>query len=381
MNKIYLDNAATTAVDPMVVNAMLPYYTGEYGNPGSIHSFGDKAKKAVDEAREIVAVFMGCSPDHVIFTSGGSEANAIAVTRFADPGKKLFTATEHPSVIKAMNEWCFESWPVFNDGKIKITGLEDVFRKDWVDFLAAMYVNNELGSVNDIEFLAGLCNRYGIWLHTDCVQAAGSIVLRAEELGVGSMSISSHKIHGPKGVGALYIRNFKKIRPLIYGGQEHGLRGGTENVPGIVGFARACEICMDNFEKDVNKVRELKAQMITALEHCDNGYLKDRLWINAHSADNIGKVLNVRIDGVDTQTLLMMLDAAGVMVSAGSACTSREMHPSHVLKAIGLTDEQAYNSFRISFSKYNTSEEIDIAAKTIVKCAAMLLEKGKNAGK
>ena len=195
------------------------------------------------------------------------------------------------------------------------------------------------------------------------------------------MSISSHKIHGPKGVGALYIRNFKKIRPLIYGGQEHGLRGGTENVPGIVGFARACEICMDNFEKDVNKVRELKAQMITALEHCDNGYLKDRLWINAHSADNIGKVLNVRIDGVDTQTLLMMLDAAGVMVSAGSACTSREMHPSHVLKAIGLTDEQAYNSFRISFSKYNTSEEIDIAAKTIVKCAAMLLEKGKNAGK
>ena len=381
MNKIYLDNAATTIVSQEVVNAMLPYYTKDYGNAGSVHGFGETAKKAVDEAREIVAAFMGCAPDHVVFTSGGSEANAIAVTRFSEPGKKLYTAVEHPSIIKAMEDWNREAWAVDHDGCARLEGLDSYLSKGDVDFFAAMYVNNELGSVNNIEAIAEICNRHKVWLHTDCVQAAGNIRLKAEDFGVGSMSISSHKIHGPKGVGALYIRDFKKIRPLIYGGQESGIRGGTENVPGIVGFARACEICMDNFYHEVEKVQQLNNKMVAALEFYSRGHQNVRLFYNTMGGKcNIGKILNIRIDGVDTQTLLMMLDASGIMVSAGSACTSREMHPSHVLKAIGLTDEQAYSSVRISFSKYNTFEEIDIAAKTIVECANILLEKGKNAG-
>ena len=383
MDKIYLDNAATTRIDDEVLDAMMPYLVDEYGNPGSIHELGENARRAVDNSREIVARFMGCDPDHVIFTAGGSEANAIAITRFSEAGKKLYSKVEHPSVVKAMAEWNREAWPVHENGRIKIAGLEDVFNKQDIDFLAAMYVNNELGSINDIQFIADLCNKHNVWLHTDCVQAAGGVVLQAEELGVGSMSISSHKIHGPKGVGALYIRDFRRINPLIYGGQERGIRGGTENVPGIVGFAKACEICMRDFDSNVSKIDGLRRSMIGLLKHyAANTVVEDRLHFNAMLLPHeTGKVLNVRIDGVDTQTLLLMLDRNGICASAGSACTSREMHPSHVLKAIGLTDEQVYNSMRLSFSKYNTEEEIDYAAETIINCAGFLLEAGYSQNK
>lgn len=378
MRDIYLDNAGTTMPADEVLTAMIPYMQDMYGNPGSLHDIGSGAKRAVDDSREAVARFMGCDPDHVIFTSGGSEANSIIVSGFKGDGTKAYTEVEHPSIIKSM-EYLYgksKSKPlaVRSDGTVRATVLEDAIRRGDVDLVAAMWVNNELGSVNDIPYLADICRMRNVWFHTDCVQAAGGIELRAEEIGVDSMSISSHKIHGPKGVGALYIRDLDKINPLIFGGQERGLRGGTENVPGIVGFAKACELVMRNFDETVAKIRSRKLRMINVLTFlAKKNSIEDLLHFNNSYGEDC-KILNLRFDGIDGQTLLMMMNARGVYASAGSACTSREMHPSHVLKAIGLSDEQAYNSIRLSFSRYTTAEDVDDAAGIIIDSVLSLID-------
>lgn len=380
MNKIYLDNAATTAPAKEVVDAMMPYYIDFYGNPGSLHDIGSEARAAVDRSRETVAEFMGCDPDHVIFTSGGSEANNIIVSGFSRDGERLYTAVEHPSIIESMQKkrhgYAY-AWPMLADGTINTIGLSDELLKNKVVFMAAMYVNNEIGTVNNIAYLSDLCKESGTWLHTDCVQAAGSIRLNAQSLGVDSMSISSHKIHGPKGVGALYVRDFSQIEPFIYGGQEHGIRGGTENVPGVVGFAKACELYLNDFEKITERIKSNKMRMINVLAFlAKKNNIENLLHFNAKE-NNDSKIVNFRIDGVDSQTLLMMMNAMGVYASAGSACKSRLMRPSHVLKAIGLSDEEAYSSIRLSFSRYNTSEDVDEAAEIIINCAVKLLELAK----
>ena len=378
IDKIYLDNAATTVVSEEVVDAMMPYFTDIYGNPGSIHSIGAQARKAVDDARETVAGFMGCDPENIIFTSGGSEANSIMIRGFKGSGRKIYSAVEHPSVIKSMRDlWHSVCWPVNPNGTIDLTGLSETLAEDDVDFLAVMTANNEVGAINDIKYLSDLCKDKGVWLHTDCVQAAGCVGLDAKQTDVDSMSISSHKIHGPKGVGALYVKDFSMINTFTYGGQEHNIRGGTENVPGIIGFAKACEICQRDFDYTLHKILSRKNMMVDRLTRlADINGIQDRLKFNG-DIENSSKVVNFRIDGVDGQTLLMMMDALGVMASAGSACTSREMHPSHVLKAIGLTAEQAYNSVRISFSRYNTNEEVDRAANIIINSAVHLLNMKK----
>lgn len=375
---IYLDNAATTQMDTEVLNAMLPYMTNAYGNPGSLHSLGTDAKKAVDNSREIVAEFMGCDPENVIFTSGGSEANTIITQGLTDVGIKVYSEVEHPSIIKSMRSLGkrSKSWPVFPNGTICSVGLQDVLNRYDVGFLAAMYVNNEIGSVNDVEWLGNLCEESEVWFHTDCVQAAGNYKLDAKEFKCSSMSISSHKIHGPKGVGALYVREPKRVSPLIYGGQELGIRGGTENVSGIVGFAKACEISGRELERTRERIKELRNRFLVVMSFIFKKENIDHVLRFNGEWEDYSKTISFRIDGVDSQTMLMMMDLYGISASAGSACTSREMHPSHVLKAIGLTDEQAYSTIRISLSKYTTKEEIDEAAAVILHCAMSLLKKG-----
>ena len=384
MNKVYLDNAATTMVSKEVLESMMPYYMDYYGNPGSLHDMGSEAKRAVDNAREIVGEFMGCDPDHVIFTSGGSEANSIVISGFTGSNPKMYTRVEHPSVIKAMESkhGAMSAWPlpVHEDGTVFTVGLEDAMRKHKVDFLAAMWVNNEIGSINDISYLADVCKNNNVWLHTDCVQAAGGIKLKAQNTGVSSMSISSHKIHGPKGVGALYVRDFSKMNGFIFGGQEHGIRGGTENVPGIVGFAKACEICMRDFDSNVEKIRSNKMRFVNAIKYyAKKNSIEDRLRFNSPE-NGESKIINFRIKGVDAQTLLMTLNGYGIYASAASACKSREMTPSHVLKAIGLSDEEAYSSVRFSLSRYTTPEEIEYAAKSVIDNSTKLLAFLANGG-
>lgn len=375
MREIYLDNAATTQMDPEVLRAMMPYMSENYGNPSSPHAIGKKARQAVEEAREKVARFMSCNPEDVIFTSGGSEANSLAIRGFRVPGRKLYTRLEHKSVIDAMIDSNGEEWPALYNGTIDLDGLEDYMWDKDIKFVTAMYVNNELGSVNSVEYLGILSERTGCWFHTDCVQAAGSIKLDVKQIECDSMSISAHKIHGPKGVGALYVRNKSLFNPIIFGSQEHGLRGGTENVAGIVGFGKACEIAEEEIFKAPTRYRELKREFYYKLStKIEKAAGPGILTVNgAHSHES--KIISISFRGMDAQTLLMLMNSNGVYASAGSACTSNEMHASHVLKAIGMPDEKAYSTIRFSFSKYTTDEDIDIATDVIAKNVAMLLSR------
>lgn len=382
---IYLDNAATTKMDTEVIAEMLPWIFNKYGNPGSPHTYGREAKRAVSEARERVAEFMGCHPDNVVFTSGGCESNSLILSGLSRWFQALFySAVEHKSIISAAKNSLFYATelPVNHDGTVSIEELEQRIRACGYDtIISIMYANNELGSVNDVERIGNLCEEIndratGVkWFHTDCVQAAGTLKLDANKFKCDSMSISSHKIHGPKGVGALYIGNLELITPSVFGGQEKGLRGGTENVAGIVGFGKACEISQRELDNTAKKMGELKLRLINGL-----GYLVEQSGHDGIFKVNGGfvpssKAINIRFDGVDAQTLLMMLDSKGIYASASSACENIEMHPSHVLKAIGLADEEAYSSFRLSFSKYTTEEDVDNAVVEIWNCAKILLER------
>lgn len=381
---IYLDNAATTAIAPEVLNAMLPYLWGEYGNPGSVHAMGRRAAEAVANARQQVADFLNCDPEQVIFTAGGSEANNLAIKglfagSFAEGMQIISDSTEHDSVRKALRA-------VGNEltGRTIITPTEtgvisDRAFKFWVEktfrpiLASIMYVNNEVGSVNPVVEIGEICKRHTALFHVDAVQAAGSLPIDVKEIGCDFLSISSHKIHGPKGVGALYARDTKMLMPLINGGseQEWGVRAGTENVAGIVGFGAACKLAQKNLEEDIRHISLIKQLFYNKL--LDE--LKDSSIepvVNGCPVIEHGKILNITFPGVDGESLLLLCDARGVCISAGSACTAHEQEPSHVLKAMGLSDEDAHNSVRISFSRYNTVEEAEEAASIIAGCAKLI---------
>lgn len=381
---IYLDNASTTMLAPEVLTAMLPYMTEQYGNPGTIHTLGKQAKSAVDKARGQVAEFLGTTPEHIIFTSGGSEANNLALTgilnplKLADKRHIILSATEHTSLMNAALSAATNGFDVTlvypgNDGLISPDTIANEIRPN-TGLVSIMYVNNETGFTNDIAAIGKICRAAGVLFHSDCVQAAGQCKLDMDELCLDMASISSHKIHGPKGMGALYFKDIV-FDPLICGGdeQEFGFRGGTENVPGIVGFGAACEIAAKELNDTVLAVTRAKQEFIHALMEQEGANLRDAgIFLNGSSYFLPGKVLNLRIDGVSAETLVLMLDTSGVCVSAGSACNSRESMPSHVLKAHGLTDEQARSSIRVSFSKYNTDEQMHQAASVLAGCIAAL---------
>ena len=371
---IYLDNAATTQIDHRVLASMTPYLTTQYGNAGALYKFGRSANEAVQNARARVSRFVGAANGSIIFTSGGSESNNLVFHGVRDDLRRigrmhiLVSAVEHDSVLRAAESLTKEGFnvgyiPVQEDGSVSLAALEGLLRPD-TGLVSVMYVNNETGAVNPVCDIGSLCMKHGVLFHTDCVQAAGCHIIDAVEIGCDFLSVSSHKIHGPKGVGALYVKDMTTIKPLIHGGteQEFGLRGGTENVAGIVGFGKACEISSEQLKEDKAQTPILKQVFVTELRN-HIGY--DSVKINGASPLRPGKIVNIRIDGIDNESLILMLDSAGICISAGSACQSHESKPSHVLTAMGLTIDEARSSIRVSFSRMNTIEEIIEAAQTI----------------
>ena len=384
---IYLDNAATTRIAPEVLESMMPYLTTEYGNAGTLYSFGRSAANAIQKARAQVATLFGCTPDHVIFTSGGSEGNNTVFKglrhKLTEQGKKhlIISAIEHDSVLRAAESLTKDGFYITyikpgSDGRISPKAVEAAIHED-TGLVSVMFVNNETGAVNDINEIGRICRQHEVMFHTDCVQAAGQYELSVHKNDVDFATVSSHKIHGPKGVGALYARD-KEFLPLVCGGaeQEFGLRGGTENVPGIVGFGAATNIAVEEMHDDLISVSMLKQRFYMALLDAFRrlDLPTDCIHVNGHPVIEPGKTLNLRLDGVDAQTLLLMLDANGVCVSAGSACRSHEAEPSHVLTAMGLTPNEARSSVRVSFSKYNTTDEVVCAAQSFASCVATALE-------
>lgn len=390
---IYLDNASTTQIDPEVLDAMMPFLKDEYGNAGTLYSLGRRAAEAVAIARQSVADLIGATPEQIIFTSGGTESNNMVFKGTRDimlmHGKNriITTQIEHDSVLNAVKDMCKpDIKPAFyaeyiapeqSGGISPEKVIEQIINHDDVGLVSVMHTNNETGIRNKgLKDIAIACNKKGSFFHTDCVQAVGSSDIDVNDICCDFLSISSHKIHGCKGVGALYIKDKEYLSPMIAGGrfQEYGLRGGTENVSGIVGFGKACDIMRRNFQKDREYVRFLRQMLYDCLnEELSERDLDGVMHINGDmDLDDYGKTLNIRFDGVDSETLVLMLDANGVCVSAGSACQSHESNPSHVLIAIGISPDDARCSIRFSLSKMNTEDEIKSAAKIVAECVASL---------
>lgn len=383
---IYLDNASTTKIDPSVLDAMMPFLTDEYGNPGTIYGLGRRAKEAVEKARAQVAKFIGAKPEQIIFTSSGTEANNMvfsSLLSFLEQSEKthvITTSSDHVSVLDSARNLCIKrgfdltELQVDHHGCVELGNLKSELREN-TGLVSIMYMNNETGSENPVEEIGAMCRKRGILFHSDCVQAAGCCKLDVEKMNCDFLSLSSHKIHGPKGVGALYVRDMSLITPMIRGGsaQEFGMRGGTENVAGIVGFGAACELMNERLhEIDVHNSM-LKQIFYNVLdENLKAQGLQNVLHVNGDLIIKHGKTINIRFDDVDGETLLLMLDAKGIYVSAGSACHSHESKPSHVLLAMGIDPEDARNSIRVSFSKMNTEAEVKYAAGVIANCVAAL---------
>ena len=364
---IYLDNAATTPILPEVYYKMEPYIKLFYGNASSKYKQGEISKRAIEEARSIIAKAIGAEPEEIYFTSGGSEANNWVIKGLRNkfrfrPMHIISTEFEHHSILESLkyrwNECEDIEYTLISpekSGVISVQDLAEAFKLN-TELVSVMMVNNELGTIQPIIDIGQRCANNGVIFHTDAVQAFGQLPIDVEKLNISMMSMSAHKIHGPKGVGALYISNDIKSRmtPLIHGGQqERGMRASTENVAGIVGFGKATEIAIKNMESNTKHEKELMDYLISEIVRISDVH------INGKTDFMDPRHLNIRIDGIRSEELMAMLDSAHIYVSAGSACNSESKEPSHVLKAIGLTDTQANSSIRISLCELNTHQEIE----------------------
>lgn len=383
---IYLDNAATTQIDPLVVEAMMPYLTEQFGNPGSLYKLGRDAKAAVEKARAQVARLMGAKPKQIIFTSGATEANNMVfeITRpFLERAGKTHVVTsqiEHKSVLKSVQRLVdkhnFDA--TFGGLSRSMSNLPESISESITPktgLVSIMYANNEIGHAFDVRLIGKLCKKRDVLFHTDCVQAASCRPINVERIGCDFATISSHKIHGPKGVGALFVKDPDMWDPMILGGdnQEFGLRGGTENVASIVGFGMACELVMQHQTlAEQDRLESMKTTFISSFDIRLNQYGLGNVWMVNGCSRTATKTISFWVDGVDAESLILMSDNAGVCISAGSACNSRLNTPSHVLTSIGLTPDQARSSFRVSFSRMNTVEEVAKAAEIIADCIATL---------
>lgn len=359
---IYMDNAATTSVRPEVLEAMMPYFTQYYGNASSIHSFGRNARRALENARKQVAAALGCEPREVYFTAGGSESDnwAIRCAVGAKQGKHIITSSiEHHAVLHTceyMEKQGYEVTylPVDEYGRVSVESVKNAIRPDTV-LITIMAANNEIGTLQPIAEIGQLAKEHGILFHTDAVQAVGAVPIDVKAWNVDMLSLSGHKLHAPKGIGALYVRKGVRISNLIFGGaQERGLRAGTENLPGIVGLGKAIELATAELPEYTRRVTALRDQLIDGIlakipDVCLNGHRTERLPGN----------VNVSVRYVEGEALLMRLDLAGVAASSGSACTSGSLDPSHVLLAIGLPHEIAHGSLRLSLGNDTTQEDVD----------------------
>ncbi|MEG0492535.1 MAG: cysteine desulfurase NifS [Clostridia bacterium] len=361
---IYMDNAATTAVRPEVLETMMPYFTQYYGNPSSIHSVGRDARRAVENARRQVALAIGADAREIYFTAGGSESDNWAIrcvtATLANKGKHIITSTiEHHAVLHtcAMLEkqgYRITYLPVDGEGVVNPQDVRNALCEDTV-LITIMAANNEIGTLQPIAEIGKIAKAAGILFHTDAVQAVGAVPIDVNALQVDMLSLSGHKFHAPKGVGALYIRKGVKINNLIYGGaQERGLRAGTENVPGIVGLGKAIELAVSELPEYTQKMTHLRDRLI-------DGILAEipNVRLNGHRTLRLPANVNVSVRYVEGEALLMRLDLAGIEGSSGSACTSGSLDPSHVLLAIGLPHEIAHGSLRLSLGTENTDEDVD----------------------
>ncbi len=365
MKRIYLDHSATTHVDARVMEVMLPYFTEKFGNASSLHSFGQEAGEALALSREQVAAALGADPQEIIFTSGGTESDNMAIKGAAyinsRRGRHVITSViEHPAVLRTCEELEREDFevtyvPVDSEGILDLKFLEDSIREDTI-LISIMHANNEIGTIQPIKEISRIIAGRGIILHTDAVQSVGKIPTDVHELGVDMLSISSHKLHGPKGVGALYLRSGVNIQPLVQGGgHERGLRPGTENIPGIVGFAKAMSIAREQLEMDSMHMQRLRDSMINKIRS-----RVPHVRLNGHEKKRLPNNVNMSFRHVEGESLLMLLDMNGVAVSTGSACSSKSQKASHVLTAIDPGVDYIHGSLRFTLGRESTMEEIDI---------------------
>jgi cysteine desulfurase len=387
---IYMDNHATTRVDPRVVEAMLPYFGEKFGNAGSTsHSFGSEAKEAVDRARETIAAAIGAEPREIIFTSGATESNNLAIRGVAEHARRrgdhfLSVATEHKAVLDPLahqaRRGCeitllpVEQAPSPQAGLIAAEQVAAAIRAETA-LVSVMLANNEIGAIQPIVAIAAVCRERGVPLHCDATQAVGKIAVDVEQLGVDLMSFSAHKLYGPKGIGALYVR---RRRPAVRleaqidgGGQEHGLRSGTLNVPGIVGFAKALEIAMAEMPSESPRLAALRARLYAGLTERLSGVSVNGPLLDLPNSRLPGN-LNLSFAYVDGEALL--LNMRDLAVSSGSACTSANPEPSHVLRALGLDDDLVRASLRFGLGRFNTAEEVEFAISTVVETVNRLRE-------
>lgn len=374
---IYLDNAGTTKTSHEVVNAMMPFFEEEYGNASSLHSMGQRAKEHLDAARKIVAECINADAGEIYFTSGGSESDNQAILSASILGERkgkkhiISSQFEHHAVLHTLQKLEKQGFsvtylPVYENGIVKIEDLKNAIREDTC-LVTIMFANNEIGTIQPIKEIGQICHEKGIVFHTDAVQAVGHIPVDVKEMNIDMLSISGHKFHGPKGVGALYCKKTVLLNKFIEGGaQEKNKRAGTENVAGIIGMATALKNACDHMDENAQKEIKLRDKLITELSKIPhsslNGDWKNRLPNN----------FNMCFEGIEGESLLLLLDDEGICASSGSACTSGSLDPSHVLLAIGRPHEVAHGSLRLTLSEYNTEEEIDKVIKVVPPIVELL---------
>ena len=375
--KIYADNAATTKMSKAAVAAMMPYFEEQYGNPSSLYSIGQQAAEAVYNARQTMAQYLGCEPREITFTSGGSEADNQAIISAAMLGAKkgkrhiISTAFEHHAVLHTLERLEKQGFEitlldVHRDGLVRVEELEQALREDTC-LVTVMYANNEIGTVQPIAEIGAICRNHGVSFHTDAVQAAGHLHINVKEQNIDMLSLSAHKFHGPKGVGALYARKGIVLHNLIDGGaQERGKRGGTKNVAGICGMAAAFREANENMDREALRVAALRDRLIAGLS---------KIPFSALNGDRVKRLpgnVSFCFEGIEGESLLLLLDQKGICASSGSACTSGSLDPSHVLLAIGLPHAVAHGSLRLSLSAENSAEEMDYIIEKVPEVVSYL---------
>lgn len=377
MRKVYLDNAATTALSPRVLEAMLPYFTQYYGNPSSVHAFGREAKQGLDKARDQVAKALHCEPSEVIFTGCGTESDNTVLLgvaqRYGDKGKHIITTNvEHHAILHTCEYLEKQGYsvtylPVDQDGLVTAEQVAAAIRPDTI-LVSIMFANNEVGTIMPIQEIGAVCKEKGVLFHTDAVQAVGHIPVDIQAMHIDMLSLSAHKFHGPKGVGALYCRKGIRLPSYIMGGaQERGRRAGTENVAGIVGLGAAIQLATEQLEENRAKMTALRDRLMTGIQARIS-----EVKLNGHPTNRLPNNVNFSFKYIEGESILLMLDMNGIAASSGSACTSGSLDPSHVLLALGLPHEIAHGSVRLTLGDETTEEDIDYTIDVLEKTVARL---------